>query len=275
MLKNRVLKLMREFIDEWLLGFKDEDLDVGMFSSEKLSLQNAIINTQRVNQLLFEYKMPYRLKAGIIGKLNVKSSMWNLFSDSFRMELTDVHFILGPSRDSLTDPDFDFPRYKDDLSDLSYDCEDQVKNLIKMHHFVHGQNKTKREYDAMVKKAERQYRKAYRERLRQEIAKKRAELEKKQERAAQGKGGDPKAKGAGDGKKKDDFKEPPLLGLFTRLFRGIKYDIRNIHIRYEDDFYSAQQPFSFGLTIKDIRLDTDVQQEKAEQKENSSTIVKL
>ena len=68
--------------------------------------------------------MPFRLKAGIIGKLNVKSSMWNLFSDSFKMELTDVHFILGPSKDSLTDPDFDFPKYKDDLSDLEYDCDD-------------------------------------------------------------------------------------------------------------------------------------------------------
>lgn len=65
------------------------------------------------------------------------------------------------------------------------------------------------------------------------------------------------------------------MGLFTRLFRGVKYDIKNIHIRYEDDFYSAEKPFSFGLTIKDIKLDTDVQQEKAEQKENSSTIVKL
>ena len=102
------------------------------------------------------------------------------------------------------------------------------------------------------------------------------ELEKKQEKGAAGggPGGDAKAKGQ-DGKKKDDFKEPPLLGLFTRLFRGIKYDIKNIHIRYEDDFYSSQQPFSFGLTIKDIKLDTDLQQEKAEQKENSSTIVKL
>jgi hypothetical protein len=36
---------MREFIDEWLLGFKDENLDVSMFSNEKLSLKNAIINT--------------------------------------------------------------------------------------------------------------------------------------------------------------------------------------------------------------------------------------
>ena len=76
-------------------------------------------------------------------------------------------------------------------------------------------------------------------------------------------------------KPESEFKEPPLLGLLTRLFRGIKYDIKNIHIRYEDDFFVPQAPFSFGVTIRDIKLDTD---EKAEQKErvsNSSTIVKL
>ena len=109
-----------------------------------------------------------------------------------------------------------------------------------MHEFVHRQNKTKREYDSMVRQAERTFRKAYRDRLRQEIEKKRAEMEKKQEKGAGAESGrDGKAKGA-EGKKKDDFKEPPLLGLFTRLFRGIKYDIKNIHIRYEDDFYSSQ-----------------------------------
>jgi len=172
MLKNRILALMREFIDEWLLGFDDDDLDVGMFSTEKLSLQNAIINSQRVNQTLFEHKMPYRLKAGIIGKLNVKSSVWNLFSESFKMELADVHFIIGPSRDSLTDPQYDFPKYEDGLDDLEYDCKDQVNNLIKMHDFVHQTNKTKREYDYMVRQAERSTRKGYRARLRREIEKK-------------------------------------------------------------------------------------------------------
>ena len=29
------------------------------------------------------------------------------------------------------------------------------------------------------------------------------------------------------------------MGLMTRLFRGIKYDIKNIHIRYEDDFFAS------------------------------------
>ena len=53
------------------------------------------------------------------------------------------------------------------------------------------------------------------------------------------------------GKKKAGmkFKEPPLLGLVTRLFRGVKYDIKNIHIRYEDDLFSGDKPFSFGFTI--------------------------
>ena len=57
------------------------------------------------------------------------------------------------------------------------------------------------------------------------------------------------------------FKEPPLLGLATRLFRGIKYEIKNIHIRYEDDCFAGSDPFSFGFTIRDIVLDTDEQQE--------------
>jgi hypothetical protein len=72
-----------------------------------------------------------------------------------------------------------------------------------------------------------------------------------------------------------EFKEPPLLGLFTRLFRGIKYEIKNIHIRYEDDFFVSQAPFSFGLTIRDIKLDTDEKAEKEERLANGSTIVKL
>lgn len=48
--------------------------------------------------------MPYRLKAGIIGKLNVKSSVWNLFSESLKLELSDIHFIFGPNKDEMSTP---------------------------------------------------------------------------------------------------------------------------------------------------------------------------
>lgn len=53
-----------------------------------------------------------------------------------------------------------------------------------------------------------------------------------------------------------------------KLFRGIKYDIKNIHIRFEDDYFmKVQRPVSFGLTIRHIRLDTDVAKEEKEQVE--------
>lgn len=55
------------------------------------------------------------------------------------------------------------------------------------------------------------------------------------------------------------------MGLLVKLFRGIKYDIRNIHIRYEDDFFMPlNRPISFGFTIAHVRLDTDEVREAQE-----------
>jgi len=108
-LKNKILGLLKDVFDEWLLGFNsDDDFKIGVLSQEKLNLKNAIINVQKVNEVLAQANMPYKMKAGIIGKLSLKSSMWNLFSDSINIELADVHFIFGPSRDMMSNPDSNF-----------------------------------------------------------------------------------------------------------------------------------------------------------------------
>lgn len=62
-------------MDEWLQGFNQEkDFNVSLFSSEKVKLKNAIINTERVNKELKKLNIPIRLKAGMIGMLSVKVS---------------------------------------------------------------------------------------------------------------------------------------------------------------------------------------------------------
>ena len=77
-------------------------------------------------------------------------------------------------------------------------------------------------------------------------------------------------------KKPSEFKEPPLLGLITRVFRGIKFEFKNIHIRYEDDFFCRGSPFSFGFTIQSIFLDNNEEEEARQcSQENSTTIVKI
>ena len=53
----------------------------------------------------------------------------------------------------------------------------------------------------------------------------------------------------------DEFKAPGFIGLIFRIIRGIKLDIRKIHIRYEDDYFHQNRPFALGFIIDSIKLD--------------------
>lgn len=76
MLKEKILNRLGGVLDEWLLGFnKQTDFNVSMFSTEKVNIRNAIINTNRVNEELRFMNSPLVLKAGMIGRLSVKVSI--------------------------------------------------------------------------------------------------------------------------------------------------------------------------------------------------------
>ena len=51
------------------------------------------------------------------------------------------------------------------------------------------------------------------------------------------------------------------MGLLTRLFRGVKFEFKHIHIRYEDDFFTFGNPFSFGFSIQSIKMDNHTEEE--------------
>ena len=66
-------------------------------------------------------------------------------------------------------------------------------------------------------------------------------------------------------KKKEDAKtsqeiklDPPvaekekLPSIIIMALRNLKIIIKRIHVRYEDDYYAGEKPFSFGLMI-DVR----------------------
>ena len=76
MLKDKILQRVGSLLDEWLLGFnKQTDFNVSMFSTEKVNLRNAIINSKRVNEELRVMNSPVMLKAGLIGRISVKVSI--------------------------------------------------------------------------------------------------------------------------------------------------------------------------------------------------------
>ena len=112
-----------------------------------------------------------------------------------------------------------------------------------------------------MKRDARQKRREARAKQRQEIAeKKRKEEDFKRNNPTAWAAKQKKLK---ESKNKDtEFKQPPLLGLLTRLFRGVKFEFKNIHIRYEDDIFSGTRPFSFGFTIQHIKMDNHEEEEK-------------
>jgi len=138
MLKNKILESIGGSLDEWLLGFNSkDDLSVSMFSSEKVNVKNAIINSDRVNEALYEHEIPMRFKAGMIGKLSVKTSLLALFSESIKIEVNDIHIILGPNSDFFSE-ETDFNK---DPKGAFYDIDDQITNLVMMHEIVEEQRK--------------------------------------------------------------------------------------------------------------------------------------
>ncbi len=55
--------------------------------------------------------------------------------------------------------------------------------------------------------------------------------------------------------KKKSSKDPPINLLITML-GNVKLEIDKIHVRFEDDFFAQQQPYSMGLTIENISMET-------------------
>ena len=49
-----------------------------------------------------------------------------------------------------------------------------------------------------------------------------------------------------------EFEQPIGISFLTSLFNGIQVNIHRVHIRYEDDYFSQNRPFSIGFLIDEI-----------------------
>ena len=97
---------------------------------------------KKVMQELALQDAPFRLKAGMIGRLSVKVStrtfdisqtnLLSLFSESVSIEVRDIHVILGTSRDNMSKPT-DFSS-----ETRAYDLKEPLTNIANMHDVVEG-----------------------------------------------------------------------------------------------------------------------------------------
>ena len=113
----------------------------------------------------------------------------------------------------------------------AYDENNPLSNLFKMHQRFKKDQEARKEVE--------------KEKRREEKAKENEELKEKIEETKEKK--EKKASG--------ELKEPPMMDTIMNFLGGFKLELKRIHIRYEDDYFQHNRPFSFGFMIDTISLD--------------------
>jgi hypothetical protein len=224
MIKGKIFEKCRKYFEDYLFGFDQDHMQMSLLTGH-IDLNNVNIKPDKVNEIFAQANMPIALKAGLISKLSIDLNIWRPFSDALKVTVEDMLFIIGPNISHISkDEDFDH-----DLS--GYDENNPLNNLFKMHQRFKKDQEVRKE--------------AEREKRREEKAKKNEELKEKIEESKEKK--EKKASG--------ELKEPPMMDTIMNFLGGFKLELKRIHIRYEDDYFQHNRPFSFGFMIDSISLD--------------------
>jgi len=67
MIKEKVYEYLKKYINKYLIGFEQSQLEVAIMSGS-IELTNIHLNPVTINRLFEKSKIPFALKAGSIGK---------------------------------------------------------------------------------------------------------------------------------------------------------------------------------------------------------------
>ena len=232
MLKSRLYEYLKKYLGEYLYGLEESQLDVALLSG-RLNFSNANFKPAKVNELLLSLGLPITLKAGFIGSLHIQYHYLSLLSNPIQVTIDDLFLVLGPILMPATEPAED--RLETFASDEELSGEEsllQAGNTIE----TGLSDEEISPEDLSVADL-----KGIHARLR---GKKLSVLE-------QGKCG------LMEERIEQKAQTGTLAAYLHRLLKTLTLTVNNFHIRYEDDIYSYQQPFSCGVCLDSLVLRTE------------------
>ena len=115
--------------------------------SGNINLTNVNVRPDKITEIFEKANLPIALRAGLITKLNIKvntiliifsqMNLFNIFSDSVKLTVEDVLFIVGPnishmSKEEVLLFNLIVQDFESNLN-ANYDENNPIKNLIQMH----------------------------------------------------------------------------------------------------------------------------------------------
>ncbi|XP_062274089.1 vacuolar protein sorting-associated protein 13A isoform X2 [Scomber scombrus] len=183
--ESLVVDVLNRFLGDYVVNLDSSQLKLGIWGGDAI-LTNLEIKENALSQL----DIPFKVRAGHIGRLELKIPWKNLYTQSVEATLDGVYLLIVPT------------------ASIKYDAEKEEKQLQEAR-----QRELQRIEETKLKAAEQE---------------------------------NPKLE------KQDTFVEK----LVTQVIKNVQVKISNIHIRYEDDVTNPNCPLSFGVSLKNLSLQT-------------------
>ncbi|XP_056600170.1 intermembrane lipid transfer protein VPS13C isoform X4 [Triplophysa dalaica] len=227
--ESLVSDLLNKFIGDYVENLDKSQLKIGIWGG------NVVLENLRVKEnALSEFDVPFKVKAGQIGKLTLKIPWKNLYNEAVVATLDGLYLLVVPGATLKYDPVKE-ERYQQEAKQKELQRIEETLQLVARRGSHAGEfvfnlesyvyKNPSQEKGRKLKKHKKSFRRS---------KKHEHKTEKRQE------------------EKKDTFPEK----LATQVIKNLQVKITSIHIRYEDDVSDPQRPLSMGMTLSEISLQT-------------------
>lgn len=236
MIKSKLYTLLREYLGEYLYGLQEDQLEVALLSGA-INFSNANFRPDKVNSLFADFSLPFTLKAGLIGTLQVKYHYASFLSNPVEVSIDNFILVLGPLPCQVFEPDTRFLE-----SSLADDNIPPDQIFLKRFARVRTESNSHISCEMSEDDGEDEF-----------ISHQDSPTEKQASKLEEMIGG------------KEGFVER----YFAKVMKNLMLKVTNVHIRYEDDMYPLACPFSAGVCLQAFSVKT-VPQEMSFQASDST-----
>ena len=247
MLKSRIYEYLKQYLGEYLYGLEEEQLEVAVLSGH-LNFNNANFKPAKVNELFLSLGLPVHLKAGFIGRLQVKYHYLSMLSNPIEVTIDDLFLILGPVLLPPVEP------AHDRMETFASDEELSDYELFG----VLGQRKRTKESSSSESEEDLQPEDMASNRSMHGHMQKPASPEPARARTPSrtnpGRAAGPQSRD----KPRLPPEKPSSVGAYIqKVLKTLTLTVNNLHIRYEDDIYPYLSPFACGVCFESLTIKTD------------------
>ncbi|XP_032413240.1 vacuolar protein sorting-associated protein 13C isoform X6 [Xiphophorus hellerii] len=229
--ESLVSDLLNRYIGDYVENLDKSQLKIGIWGG------NVVLENLRVKEnALSEFDVPFKVKAGQIGKLTLKIPWKNLYGDAVVATLDGLYLLVVPGAtikyDAAKEERYQQEAKQRELQRIEEALQSAARRASQTGDLLFGLESVVYKEQLNVPKGCKKPKKH------KKVLKKLKRHEHKADKPQED--------------KKDTFMEK----LATQVIKNLQVKISSIHLRYEDDLSDPQRPLSMGVTLSELSLQT-------------------